>query len=111
MPLEWSSRVYLKNKSFYDKIMKAIPKDVADEVKASVLLISGCQDEQYSADGDTNGLFTSQLLWVWNGGQFKGNYRLFHNKIYKLMPWEQKPNYYVTGQRNTRFEKQQIFKI
>lgn len=111
MPFEWNARVYLKNKSFYDKIMKAIPKDVADEVKASVLLISGCQDSQFSADGDRNGLFTSQLLYVWNSGQFEGNYRRFYSKIYKLMPLEQKPNYYPTGQRNSGFEKQQVFEI
>jgi hypothetical protein len=34
-------------------------------IKAPVLLISGCQDNQYSADGAFNGLFTSQLLTVW----------------------------------------------
>ncbi|MGZ4852482.1 MAG: caspase family protein [Halobacteriota archaeon] len=111
MPIEWVSRVYLKNKAFYDKIMKEIPKDAEDEVKASVLLISGCLDDQFSSDGDTNGLFTSQLLYVWNDGQFKGNYRLFHKRIRKLMPPQQTPNYYPTGERNPEFEKQQVFEI
>ncbi len=32
------------------------------EAKASILLISGCQDNQLSADGEVNGLFTGELL-------------------------------------------------
>ena len=34
----------------------------------SVILISGCQDNQTSMDGDHNGAFTEQLLKVWNHG-------------------------------------------
>jgi len=41
-------------------------------IKASVLLISGCQDNQLSQDGAFNGLFTGTLKKVWNGGIFKG---------------------------------------
>jgi metacaspase-1 len=37
-----------------------------------VILISGCQENQLSADGESNGLFTSQLLHTWNDGLFKG---------------------------------------
>ena len=37
------------------------------ELGASLLLISGCQDNQLSLDGDRNGLFTEQLLAVWDG--------------------------------------------
>jgi metacaspase-1 len=112
MPIDIGLRVYQKNKSFYDRILKDPSlKDAEDAVKASVLLISGCQDDQLSADGDANGLFTSQLKFVWNDGKFKGNYRTFHKKIYKLMPFDQKPNYFTTGERNTKFEKQQVFKI
>ena len=36
----------------------------ADDVTASLILISGCQDNQLSADGATNGLFTEKLLSV-----------------------------------------------
>ena len=43
-----------------------------------MILISGCQDNQTSMDGDHNGAFTEQLLNVWNHGAFKGNYATFH---------------------------------
>ncbi len=112
MPLDIAMRVYRLNKPFYDKIQKDPSlKDAEDAVKASVLLISGCQDDQLSSDGEANGLFTAQLLTVWNHGKFKGNYRQFYKKIYKLMPPDQKSNYYRTGKINPIFEKQQIFKI
>ena len=42
-----------------------------------MVLISGCQDNQTSADGDFNGLFTSKLLNVWNEGKFKKGHRAF----------------------------------
>jgi hypothetical protein len=38
--------------------------------KATILLLSGCQDNQLSHDGAFNGLFTSQLLKVWKNGLF-----------------------------------------
>src|SRR5262249_17665795 len=46
-------------------------------VDASVILISACQDNQLSADGDRNGLFTGILLDVWNNGAFTGTYPAF----------------------------------
>ncbi len=112
MPLDIALRVYRKNKAFYDKILlDPSLKDAEDAVKASVLLISGCQDNQLSADGDANGLFTSQLLAVWNHEKYRGNYRQFYKKIYKLMPPDQKPNFYRTGKIDPVFEKLHIFKI
>ncbi len=112
MPLDIALRVYRENKPFYDKIMKDPGlKDAEDNVKASVLLISGCQDNQLSADGEANGLFTSQLLAVWNHEKYRGNYRQFYKGIYKLMPYDQKPNFYRTGVINPSFEKRHIFKI
>ena len=49
MPDEVALRVYQNNKKFYDPILKDrnLPKALGD-VKASVLLISGCQDNQLS---------------------------------------------------------------
>ena len=74
MPIDIAMRVYQKNKTFYDKILKNKSlMDAEDAVKASVLLISGCQDDQLSEDGDANGLFISQLKFVWNHGSFKKN--------------------------------------
>jgi hypothetical protein len=50
MPPEVALRTYRKNKKFYDSLQKdPALKKAEDLVKASVLLISGCQDNQYSS--------------------------------------------------------------
>ena len=112
MPPDVALRTYRNNKGFYDKILKDIKlKDSIETVKASVLLISGCQDNQLSADGDFNGLFTSQLLRVWKDGAFKDNYRKFHREILRRMPPDQTPNYFRAGQIDKKFETQTPFTI
>ena len=112
MPPGAALRTYRKNKAFYDKILKNGKLKNADaKVKASVLLISGCQDNQLSADGDFNGLFTSNLLRVWNNGKFKGNYRAFHKTILARMPPDQTPNYFRVGTTNPGFEAQKPFTL
>lgn len=80
-------------------------------VKASVLLISACQDDQEVDSGEPNSRFTSNLKLVWDNGNFKDNYKQFYEEIYELMPEGQKPNYYCTGKIDPNFEKQQVFEI
>jgi metacaspase-1 len=110
MPREAALRTYRKNKAFYDKILKNKNLKGVD-VKASVTLISGCQDNQTSLDGDFNGLFTGTMLQVWNEGNFKKDYKSFHRAIGKLMPHYQTPNYFKVGKANTKFESQIPFTI
>jgi metacaspase-1 len=112
MPLDMVIHTYRLNKDFYDKILlRQDLKDAEDKVKASVLLISGCQDNQYSADGAFNGLFTSQLLTVWKEGLFRGNYEKLHRQIVGRMPPYQTPNYYIVGRKDAAFEGQKPFTI
>jgi hypothetical protein len=111
MPPDVALRTYRANRVFYDRILRNIKKDAEEAVKASVLLISGCQDNQLSADGDFNGLFTSQLLRVWKSGVFKGNYKKFYQAIVRRMPPDQTPNYFRVGRIDPKFEAQRPFTI
>jgi len=112
MPPDVALRTYQANKIFYDKILRDKKiKDTREAVKAPVLLISGCQDNQLSADGDFNGLFTSQLLRVWKNGAFKGDYRKFHREILRRMPPDQTPNFFRVGLIDKQFEAQTPFTI
>jgi metacaspase-1 len=61
-------------------------------VAASVLLLSGCQDDQVSYDGDGNGAFTQSLLQTWADGAFEGDYPAFHAAIVANMTTNQTPN-------------------
>lgn len=111
MPPEAARRTYRKNKNFYDTLQKnPMLAKAEDSVKASVLLFSGCQDNQLSSDGTFNGLFTGTLLQVWTEGR-SSNYRKFYEAITRRMPPDQSPNYYWVGRPDKKFEKQKPFTI
>lgn len=103
--------VYQKNRKTYDAIQRRVAAAERQEIKATVLLISGCQDRQLSRDGDFNGAFTGALKQVWNGGAFKGAYKNFRDRIAAKMPSSQIPNYFVVGAANKAFENEQPFTI
>jgi hypothetical protein len=134
MPPAVAMRTYDAHKAFYDNLQKAAegaagtgaPIDpdaalaqvavsgrltaIATACKASVILISGCQDNQTSMDGDHNGAFTEQLLQVWNRGAYRGSYAKFHAAIKARMPATQSPNLFTLGPA-ARFVTQQPFTI
>jgi metacaspase-1 len=121
MPPAVAMRTYRDHQPFYDKLQRDIaaiagtsPVTDADAAlaalafrprlttlaarcKASVILISGCQDNQTSMDGDHNGAFTEQLLRVWRHGAYKGNYAKFHAAIKAGMEATQTPNFFTLG--------------
>ena len=100
---------YAAHQGMYDQISRDNPASLRAAVTASVLLISGCQDLQTSADGARNGLFTAALLAVWKDGQFSGNYPTFHEDIQALMPDTQQPNYFPVGAESTTWTKNKPF--
>lgn len=112
MPAEVALRTYRANRQQYDAILKNQQiREARNNLKASVLLVSGCQDNQLSLDGTFNGLFTANLLRVWNEGKFKGNYRKFHKSIVRRMPPTQTPNFFWASRVDRDFEAQPPFTI
>jgi metacaspase-1 len=82
--------------------------NVSALMKAAVILISGCQDNQTSMDGAHNGAFTEQLLGVWDNGSFKGNYATLHARIKSALPPTQSPNLFTLGPA-TKFAAEEPF--
>ncbi|MER8549377.1 caspase family protein [Mesorhizobium sp. M1169] len=112
MPPEIAQRTYLANKTFYDGIGNDPRfRSTRSKINASALLISGCQDNQLSADGTFNGRFTGTLKTVWNGGKFSGGYKNFHGAILARMPRDQTPNYFLVGAPNSTFEQEKPFTV
>ena len=109
IPPEINARSYQSRREAYDIVQNSTRPRAAASVRASVILISGCQDNQYSEDGDQNGLFTGTLLAVWARGGFEGTHRAFRNQIAARMPPWQTPNYYVVGRKLASFERQTPF--
>jgi hypothetical protein len=134
MPPAVAMRTYREHQAFYDRLQKAVASEagnslsldpdamlariavsprltaIAGECKAAVLLISGCQDNQTSMDGDHNGAFTEQLLQVWNHGAYRGTYAKFHAAIKARMPSSQSPNFFTLGP-SAPFVVQQPFSV
>jgi len=111
MPSDVEEETYAAHKRQYDAIQKKVPSRDASSIQATVVLISGCQDNQTSADGRVNGRFTARLLEVWNEGAFRGSASRLRKAIVAGMPPDQTPNYYVVGRPNKPLTTRQILKI
>lgn len=134
MPLSVGMRTYREHQAFYDQLQKDVAANsgkegqvdpdsalarlvvsprltaIAKKFKPAVILLSGCQDNQTSMDGDHNGAFTEQLLQVWNNGAYQGNYAKFHAAIVARMRPEQTPNFFTLGPA-ANFVTQQPFSV
>ncbi len=111
LPFDVEQRVYEAHADVYDAIQREHPPGDAADVQASVLLISGCQDNQLSSDGSRNGLFTATLLSVWDEGRFRGSYRRLWRQISLRMPPYQSPNLFFAGQADRKVARQAAFSI
>ncbi len=110
IPIAASLQNYVKNKTLYQNIQFLTRNaKAANEFPASLIYISGCQDNQLSGDGATNGVFTGRLLEVWNNGAFTGHYKTFYDTIIADMPADQTPNYMTLGSNIAPFEAQRPF--
>lgn len=139
MPPSVAMRTYALHKEFYDELQKNVGRsaraarrsdpdaalaqlhanatgrvtNLAGKIQAAVILISGCQDNQTSLDGDHNGAFTEQLLRVWDEGRFRkkdGTYINFHGAIKAGMPATQTPNLFTLG-AVAKFARQRPFTV
>lgn len=111
MPAALAQRDFLRRRAVYEGLRGQDSAVEPDTIAASVVLISGCQDNQLSLDGTHNGLFTATLLTVWNGGQFRGGYRRLRNRIVARMPETQTPNFYTIGNVDPQFLSNKPFTI
>lgn len=119
MPYRVASRVFRQNREFYEKLGRSLErieyevasKELVHPLACTVRLISGCQENQYSYDGDDNGAFTAQLLATWDQGRFVGNYKTFYQQIVDNMDMWQTPRHWILGVPNPAFDAQRPFEI
>jgi hypothetical protein len=112
MPRDVMIATYRANARLYDAIQERLPGAEQVDPAATVLLISGCRDDQLSLDGFSNGLFTENLRAVWDDGAWAGGgHAQFREAIRARMPAKQQPNYFRVGAANPGFEEQKPFMI
>lgn len=108
MPNELATRTYYKNRDFYDKLLA---RPAPPTPLCSLILISGCQDNQLSMDGPFNGAFTGALMQTWRDGAFRGSYNALARAIRAKLPPTQSPNYLRLGAANLAFEDGQALSL
>jgi hypothetical protein len=119
MPSIVAAKTARQNRDFYFQKASSIPSRLSDSVTrtmaspvaATVRLLSGCLDHQYSYEGVTNGRFTGALLEAWGQGGFQGDYTAFHQAILDRMPVEQTPNHFTVGAPDPAYDAQRPFEI
>jgi len=110
-PPEKTLAAYMKNESLYRSLQAAAFGAEQERCDAGVILISGCQDNELSWDGEANGLFTLTLKHVWNNGAFSGDYGKFHGTIKQYLVGRQSPNFFRIGRVSKAFRRQKPFSI
>src|SRR5262249_6551109 len=111
LPSDQAEKVYKAHQTLYDSLQMGLPPFSRADVDASVVLISGCMDNQLSGDLGTNGVFTVALKKVWSNGSYTGDYRAFHRDIKAIMPLNQTPNLFTYGGDCNGFLGQRPFSI
>ncbi len=110
-PPEVQRQVLTTHRAQYEKIRAKTPSRSEISLAASVILISGCQDNQESAEENGHGVFTAALLKHWDRGRFIGDYRALHEAIQRDLPPTQSPNFLTVGTPWLAFQRQIPFTI
>lgn len=109
MPPDVMRETYVAHQEFYDDLASRASEK--GRIGASVILVSGCQDNQLSLDGPFNGAFTGQLLATYRNGAFKGNYNDLAKAVRAKLPVTQSPNYLEVGTSNRAHSRARCFTI
>lgn len=117
MPPGIKRATYEKNKDFYDGLARSLPANIdLDSIGASLVSIGACLDKETALDGWDNGLFTGNLLRIWEDGTFEGSYKDFHNKVHDRVvagagSHKQHPTLTIDGNNKSDFSKEKPFTL
>lgn len=111
MPWDDNARDNAQRQALYDSVRQATPAEGRARLRARVLLLSGCQDNQTSMDGEQNGAFTGALREVWADGAYRGGHKRFLTAIKRRLPPWQSPNYMALHDTKRAFDRESPFTI
>lgn len=111
VPMSAQLRHFARFRETYNAIRANLLDRSQVVVRASVIQLGACQDDQEASDGIKNGLFTSKLLDVWSNGAFAGDYRDFFDAILSGMPHQQQPKFFRVGEASASFEGERPFSV
>jgi metacaspase-1 len=111
MPAPVADATFARHEALYRAAHASARAATRGQVQANLILFSGCQDSQFSYDGDSNGAFTEKLLATWDDGSFTGTHRKFLDATANGLRPDQTPNYSTYGEPNPLFEAQTPFTV
>ncbi len=113
LPRDKMIATYRKNKELYDGIQKQVAgsESTESELGATALLISGCQDDQLSRDGFSNGRFTEELQEGLGRRRLAGGLSRLPRGDPSPDAGRPAPNYNPVGAANPDFEQQNPFTV
>jgi hypothetical protein len=88
-----------------------LPDPEVGLVKASVLLLSGCSDDQLSGDLSIGGKFTVTMLKCLRDLPPKAGWRTLHHQIVQAMPRDQTPRLDLSGIIDPEFVDERPFAV
>lgn len=97
LPVDVAIATEKAHAAMYSALQKEIPTKQLASLDATVVLLSGCKDDQFSRDGRVNGAFTAALLDAWKEpGARRSLPRLLEALSARIPPsYNQVPNYSV----------------
>lgn len=90
-------------------ILQSYIKD--SNIKASIIHLSACEDEQEARDGDHLSKFTQLLVGFWDNGNFNGNYENLVEKIRVESGYLQRAGIAKMGCNDSTFLNEIPFKL
>ena len=97
LPFEVSVATEKANAAMYSTLQTEIPTKRLATIDATVVLLSGCQDDQFSRDGRLNGAFTAALIDAWKEPEARRSLPRLLQAISTRIPpeYNQVPNHSV----------------
>ena len=78
------------NSNLYNAVQSIVGSKEDWQLECAVIALSACQDNQETLDGAANGLFTGNVLAVWDDGGFEGSFQQIYARLLALA--ESRPN-------------------
>jgi metacaspase-1 len=97
LPFDVAVATEKANAAMYLTLQQEIPTKRLTSVDATVVLLSGCKDDQFSRDGRLNGAFTAALLSAWSQPDARRSLPRLLKAITAGIPasYNQVPNYSI----------------